>query len=208
MKDNGNGKIPANVIRAGNPSLQSIGLNRDLKRKGTPVTTTKSTATKSSATKPQTQSRTESIKKEYKKILSKYSGNMGSSDYPLYRRYTVYDIDKDGIPELIIRDGNCEANYVINVYTYTTDIVYLGEIHCGHTCFYSIDNRNGMYAHYGHMGMEELSEIRIESGELIIQEAKPPRSCDAENPDYIYANGYRYLNEIEVVDYSYIDNIK
>lgn len=166
------------------------------------------TTATTTTTKPQTQSITESIRKEYKKILSQYSENIGSSDYPYYHTYTVYDIDKNGTPELIIRDGNCEANYVFKVYTYTTNAVYIGESNGGHIALYAIDKQDGIYAHFGHMGMESLDRIYIKGGTLLKEEIRPMRSFEDGNQEYIYVDENNYLKEIDVIDYSYIDNIK
>lgn len=51
--------------------------------------------------------------------------------------YTLYDVDKNGVPELIVKFGTCEADYDGRLYTFDgTKVVYVDEFAMGHTSIY------------------------------------------------------------------------
>ena len=39
-------------------------------------------------------------------------------DVAVENSYFVYDFDKDGIPELVVKTGTCEADYALAVFSY------------------------------------------------------------------------------------------
>ena len=82
--------------------------------------------------------------------------------------YGLYDIDKDGVPELFIRFGNCEAAYVAEVYTYRDlDVVNIGEFGFGHSGLYSWPGENAVVLEGGHMGYHWMSKLSVQDGELV-----------------------------------------
>lgn len=59
--------------------------------------------------------------------------------------YWLYDIDKDGIPELLVQYGDCEAAYHTKCYTYREgEVVCIGDFACGHTSLWSWPGENGI----------------------------------------------------------------
>ena len=64
----------------------------------------------------------------------------------------MYDITGDGIPELWIKYGTCEADYTIRVCTYDKDCNYktIWESNAGHCCFY--EGNGCILQIYAHMG--------------------------------------------------------
>lgn len=77
--------------------------------------------------------------------------------------YWLYDIDKNGIPELLIQYGNCEAMYWTYCYTYREGaVVCVGDFECGHTSLWSWPGENGMLQHF--YGLEY--KYTIENGKL------------------------------------------
>ena len=80
--------------------------------------------------------------------------------------YLVYDIDKDGTPELIVKTGTCEADYHGGIYTFQNGrAVQIGEdLGLGHSSFYSDPGENGIILMYGHMGYASASRISIRDG--------------------------------------------
>lgn len=59
--------------------------------------------------------------------LEEYRDDMGE-----YLLYYFYDIDKNGVMELMVQTGTCEADYMYDIYTIEDDAaVYLGEIGVG-----------------------------------------------------------------------------
>ena len=66
--------------------------------------------------------------------------------------YTFYDMDKNGIPELIIKTGDYEAEYTYEFYSYNNGIVYCGTIGAGHSNLAIPDSENGLWLCYQQMG--------------------------------------------------------
>ncbi len=50
--------------------------------------------------------------------------------------YFLFDIDGNGIPELIYRTGSCEADYMYYVYTYNDGTCFVGSFSGSHVAFY------------------------------------------------------------------------
>ncbi|MBQ1434330.1 MAG: hypothetical protein IIZ19_00310 [Clostridia bacterium] len=81
--------------------------------------------------------------------------------------YQLYDIDKDGVPELFIHYGIAEAARSVKVYTYKNgEIAKAGETFCGHTSLYSCPGENGFVLYWGHMGAASMSKVSLEGGAL------------------------------------------
>ena len=94
----------------------------------------------------------------YKKILK----NRNDSNYYLY------DMNKDGIPELFIVSGDSEATKEISVYTYTDNpnlkyadgIVNVGVFGCGHGNIY-LSNDGQLVIFFAHATHSSESSIEI-----------------------------------------------
>lgn len=111
--------------------------------------------------------------------------------YGTYNIYYKYDIDKDGVDELLVEEGTCEADYRYQVYTVENGTsVHLGEIPGGHSVFYA-DEAGGKEAYVllamGHMGCESVTKISIKNGK-IVEEEQFSRELGA-NDEY-YQNDY------------------
>ena len=84
-----------------------------------------------------------------------------------FGQYFLFDITGDGIPELWVESGTCEADRAISVYTYNNRLVILDageEGNASHSAFYKGD-------HYilqvsGHMGYQGWSKITYNNGKL------------------------------------------
>ena len=90
--------------------------------------------------------------------------------YGNYNLYFKYDIDKDGVDELLLQEGTCEADYMYHVYTIQNKkSVSLGSISGSHSMFYA-DEEGGKYSYIyqvmGHMGYEHLSKVEIKDGKV------------------------------------------
>ena len=82
--------------------------------------------------------------------------------------YCLYDIDKDGVPELFIRFGNCEAAYMAEVYTYRDGTVAnIGEFGFGHSGLYSWPGENAAIVARAHMGFQEMMKLSIRDGKIV-----------------------------------------
>ena len=103
--------------------------------------------------------------------LYNYYNTMDFSPYP---SYTTYDINKDGIPELIYDDGMYEAARQFHVYTYQNGkVVFVGSHGACHGYVASYPNGNGILLMGGHMGYEHTYRLQIKNNKLtstLIQE--------------------------------------
>ena len=169
-------------------------------------TTTKKTTTKkvttTKATTLQNESNSSKIFNAYKITLKgnqkRYNGK--------YNQYSIYDIDKDGIPELIIRDGWFESDRLFKFFSYKNGtVVSLGETGGGHSSLYGVENKSGIYLRYGQMGYETILLIETKNNKITKTEISS-KQIDFEN-----GGNYTQLdNQIEFKytnDYSLLDNL-
>ena len=85
-------------------------------------------------------------------------------------RYFLYDIDKDSVPELLMRYGGAEANYHTAVYSYADGAVTeLGDIPSGHSSFYTWPEENAIARNWGHMGGHFVEKISLVNGGLQVE---------------------------------------
>lgn len=78
--------------------------------------------------------------------------------------YSLYDVDKDGVPELFVKFGTCEADYFARCYTMYTDMlgkdvaVMAAQFSFGHSALYTCPDKNGFLRSEGLMGYHEIYE--------------------------------------------------
>lgn len=81
--------------------------------------------------------------------------------------YSLYDVDKDGIPELFIRYGLGEAGYHTACYAFRNgEVVEVGDFPSGHAGLYSDPEENGVLFFWGHMGAAYLDRLAMVDGKL------------------------------------------
>lgn len=100
------------------------------KKIGSPITTTYSTKTNLA-----------NAKKAYKKIVKQNQKAKNGS----YQSYYLHDLNSDGIPELLMKIGTCEADYYDVAYTYDKTkqkAVKAGEFMISHTTLYYGNSSN------------------------------------------------------------------
>ena len=98
--------------------------------------------------------------------------------------YCLYDVDKDGTPELFIRYGKCEAAYRTKVYTYREGTAAeLGEFISGHGSLYSWPGENAVAFNWSHMGGHSVEKLSIRDGGLARENVFEERWTD---PDADY----------------------
>lgn len=105
--------------------------------------------------------------------------------------YLIYDIDKDTIPELLVKTGTCEADYHGALYTFRDGRAFqVGEdLALGHSSFYSDPGENGIILMWGHMGYASAVRISITDGymeELLYDDNLNDRLEEDPDADYIY----------------------
>ena len=100
--------------------------------------------------------------------------------------YYLYDIDKDGIPEMIVKRGTCEADYNADIFVndgYSAKPIEYG-VGVGHTVFYSDPDENGILFNWGHMGSQEVWVEKVENDQVVEGESLFSETLDESHPDY------------------------
>ena len=101
-----------------------------------------------------------SIYDDSPKPLSYVMSMMSESD-------SLYDVDKDGVPELFVKYGNCEAAYTTQCYTWQDgQVVCIGEFRSGHSSLYTCPDKSAVLRSEGQMGYAEMYEYPMEGGVL------------------------------------------
>lgn len=88
------------------------------------------------------------VKKQFDRLCETTDGNATVT-------YTLKDFNKDNIPELILKYGTCEADFMIDIITINSElqpIVLKGEIGGGHTSFACDKNDGNFVLAQGSMG--------------------------------------------------------
>lgn len=110
---------------------------------------------------------TEDIKTAYLSLLAKYSNTTEEGGYGYSSTYFLFDITGDGVPEVWIKSGSCEADYKLSVYTYDNGISVIQEGEegdAGNSVFYK--GANYILQVSGHMGYASWVKITCNSGKL------------------------------------------
>lgn len=117
---------------------------------------------------------TQEWQQAYYEVLCKarWQNGMAEEQDPLpFEGYYLYDIDKDGIPELLLKQGTCEADYWADIYTWRNgETICLGGIGMGHTSLYTWKGENALLSYWGHMGGAFATKISIGGDELLWDE--------------------------------------
>ena len=110
---------------------------------------------------------------------------IAKADFPsAWTMYIYYDINKDGVRELIVDDGLYEAGRRYYVYTIVDGkVVFLGNIPAGHTSMAHIPNANGVLLMWGHQGYFGASRVELINGQLVNKEVLPDRYYSGDYPE-------------------------
>lgn len=96
----------------------------------------------------------------YQDTLNSYS-NSGQDSL-----YALYDLDSDGIEELIVSTGTCEADWRNDIYTIENDMVKSMGSFENTATLYKANDGNGIYAIYQHMDAEVVRQITKDGRQL------------------------------------------
>lgn len=116
-------------------------------------------------------------KEAYKAIIANAKGQM-SHDNTLFQdsslqltTYTLYDMDKDGIPELVLHFGRSTAGAEGNLYSFRGgEAVLLKEFAFGGNYLSSYPNGNGMIFRHARMGGQNVKLWTLETGQIVESE--------------------------------------
>ncbi|MBQ7548543.1 MAG: zinc ribbon domain-containing protein [Clostridia bacterium] len=111
-----------------------------------------------------TSSRKEQIKSKYKEIIRRYAAEV-PADYADDYRYYIYDINDDGVKELITEKyGSSERDF----YTYKNGKeVFLGSFNLSNTEFMIPRDGNGLLMCFAHMDYCSVSRLTISDNDAI-----------------------------------------
>lgn len=129
----------------------------------------------------------ETLKETYKSIIT----SLSLTDPISTVDYTLYDMNGDSIPELIVKTGTCEADYKITFYTYRegTGLVCVGDGFSGFHSVYCVDkSSNSFCTEMGQMGVGAITWFAFD-GENVT-ETKSQNDINylgLDNPDDAYA---------------------
>lgn len=118
------------------------------------------------------------IKEAYINTVKKYA----AKEFSEWNEYFLFDITNDSIPELWVRDGTCEADYEMLVFTFQDGTVK--KIHtteAGHSSFHLGDNY--VLKNMVHMGYQLMTKIYY-NGEKIVEKTTYESSGYFEDADY------------------------
>lgn len=94
---------------------------------------------------------------DYMNFINSYSNPM---DY-----YHYYDVDGNGVKDIIIHTGTCEADYKYEVYTMkNSQVTKMGTFGWGHSSVFGNSSGKGLIMDYGQMGYEEIYEVTYKNG--------------------------------------------
>lgn len=112
----------------------------------------------------------------YKKLLEDTVIDINDPEYAKYmtQSYGLYDIDGNGIPELFLKEGTCEADYMFSIFTFNEgELKLVGEnLPGGHTLYYTYPDKNGFIYQNAHMGYSYVGLCYLVNDEIIF-DSKP-----------------------------------
>lgn len=132
----------------------------------------------------------------YNKVLDEIDAAME------YGSYCLWDLNHDGILELIVGHGEFSADYINDVWTIDDegDVTYMGTFY-GDQIYCEAPDGDGIYAVYGHMDHEVVTRIKIKDNE-IAEEIVYDREVSPEE-DYYSDN---QIDCADLTDRNYLEN--
>lgn len=110
------------------------------------------------------------LKNIFLKYIDEYTQYITLFDkYTHYLVYCIHDLDDDGIKELIVKEGTCEADMRWKVYTISEGKVVLVDDFMGSHSWLYYRAEGGAYMRTKHMGVEELYEITLSEKAINIE---------------------------------------
>ena len=121
--------------------------------------------------------------------------------------YALRDLDVDGIPELILKYGTCEADFRIHIYRFDEEceLQDLGVFGGGHTSFCYDENTGDFVLLWGHMGSASIMYNVWENGTLK-QTDHYDFTLDEQNPSYDAVLEEKGIKRMEFVGAYTIDS--
>ena len=125
------------------------------------------------------------VYKAYKEQLKNYNNVYGGYT----AEYMLHDMDNNGIPELIVKGGTCEAAYMLEIYSYNNGIVSCGTTGAGHSSLAVPNDRKGLFVCWQHMGYESRYLLTLQDYKInrtVLFEGREPDETEKLNYLEIY----------------------
>lgn len=131
----------------------------------------------------------EKNRQAYINILKGYLRKFGVDEYGWYG-YFLYDITRDGVPELWVKAGTCEADFMLYVYTLKDGVASkIYEDGSSHSSYY----RGGDYVlqWWAHMGSAAMNRFTYDGSKIKIR-------CVYEEDNIESSYDYKQPSELEI----------
>lgn len=132
----------------------------------------------------------------YTDVVAQYRVASDKEVYPY--TYAMADLNLDGYPELMVKTGNCEANFVYEIWTKGADgkAVKIGTARGFHSQLYYNDQTGLLYSNMCIQDAQSISSYAMVSGTL-----QETLLCNWElrDSDYYRQNGYYDLTRMDHV---------
>lgn len=132
----------------------------------------------------------------YTDVIAQYRIASDKEVYPY--SYAMADLNLDGYPELMVKTGNCEANFVYEIWTKGADgkAVKIGTARGFHSQLYYNDQTGLLYSNMCIQDAQSISSYTMVSGTL-----QETLLCDwgLRDSDYYRQNGYYDLTRMDHV---------
>lgn len=132
----------------------------------------------------------------YTDVVAQYRVASDKEVYPY--SYAMADLNLDGYPELMVKTGNCEANYAYEIWTKGADgkAVKIGTARGFHSQLYYNDQTGLLYSNMCIQDAQSISSYAMVSGTL-----QETLLCNWElrDSDYYRQNGYYDLTRMDHV---------
>ena len=116
--------------------------------------------------------------------------------------YLLYDIDKDGTPELITKTGTCEADYVGTVYLFKDGKAErAGDFGLGHTALYTDPEKNGVILWWAQMGAAGATRYSLLNENLVSEQLFDEVLDIQNNPDAEYTPVDQHVPGAEALEF-------
>ena len=149
---------------------------------------------------------TNEMKAAYKGVVAEAQQNNTAKYASTYDKiyYTIHDMNHDGIPELLVHDGDCEAAYRYIVYTFDgAEAVRVGEFGAAHAAdLLESDAEGNLYFAAAHMGSYGVSRITYDGNtvaDTYLDETRPDGLKDEYGMDDYDKTAAYYNNLLGIV---------
>ena len=118
--------------------------------------------------------------------LEQYQSDSAQDDSLPEPTYALYDMDKDGSPELIVRTGYNEAEYTFCVWTTDADknpVQVEGDASGSHTLLYGSDSENGFFTSGCYMDTQNITPVHPHRGQHAGRNGVLSGTADGRIPD-------------------------